>query len=151
MAKVMATGTFDILHTGHLYYLQEARKLGGINTTLAVVVATDNTVKKNKKIPIMSQQQRLEIISMLKVVDEAYMGYDGDPLKIVHMIKPDIIAIGPDQDFDTRKLHETLLNEGLDVEVVKIEKYKQSDLDSSCKIIRKIKNTNFSDDYLNDC
>ena len=48
--KVMATGTFDILHPGHGVYLEESKKLGGKNAKLYVVVARDLTVEKRKKI-----------------------------------------------------------------------------------------------------
>jgi FAD synthetase len=149
--KVMASGTFDLIHPGHGFYLQEAKKLGGADSTLMVVVATDKTVEKNKRIPIMSQQQRLEMIQLLKPVDEAYIGDENDPFKIVKEKKPDIIAIGPDQKFNPKKLEEKLHGLGLDVKVVKIEDYKKFDLDSSCKIIRKIKHTHFSDEVFDDC
>ena len=49
MVKVMATGTFDLLHMGHIYYLKEAKKLGDI---LSVVVARDSTVRKLKHEPV---------------------------------------------------------------------------------------------------
>ncbi|OED30065.1 adenylyltransferase/cytidyltransferase family protein [Methanosphaera sp. WGK6] len=147
----MASGTFDIIHPGHGFYLQEAKKLGGEDSILMVVIATDKTVQKHKRIPIISQEQRCEMISMLKSVDEAYIGDENDPLKIVKEKKPDIIAIGPDQTFDPEKLRKNLLNSGLDIEVVKIEDYKKFELDSTCKIIRKIKKTHFNEDAFQDC
>ena len=75
MVKVMATGTFDLLHMGHIYYLKEAKKLGD---TLVVVVATDATVRKLKHDPITPQDIRLNLIKELKVVDEAYLGHEKD-------------------------------------------------------------------------
>ena len=50
--KVMATGTFDILHPGHGVYLEESKKLGGKNAKLYVVVARDLTVEKRKRVPL---------------------------------------------------------------------------------------------------
>lgn len=147
----MASGTFDIIHPGHSFYLNEAKKLGGHDAVLMVVVATDKTVKEHKRIPVIGEDQRCEMISMLKPVDEAYVGNEDDPFKIVKEKKPDIIAIGPDQHFDPEALHESLLKEGLDIKVVKIKNYKKFELDSTCKIIRKIKNTHFDDDSLRDC
>lgn len=147
----MASGTFDIIHTGHCFYLEQAKKLGGNNSTLMVVVATDKTVEKNKRIPIMSQQQRLELIQYLKPVDEAYIGDEDDPYKIVIEKKPDIIAIGPDQDFNVDILQDKLNSMGLNIDVVKINDYKKFELDSSCKIIKKIKNTHFSKEVFDDC
>ena len=96
MVKVMATGTFDLLHLGHIYYLREAKKLGD---QLAVVVATDSTVRRLKHEPINSEQIRLELIKELKIVDEAFIGYEEDMFEIVNEIKPDIIALG----FDPKK------------------------------------------------
>ncbi len=147
----MASGTFDILHPGHGFYLNESKKLGGEDAVLMVVVATDKTVRENKRIPIVDQQQRSEMISLLKPVDEVFIGDEEDPFKIVREQKPDIIAIGPDQNFDPENLHNQLLKIGLDIEVVKIETYKEFELDSSCKIIKKIKKTHFIKDNLEDC
>mgnify|MGYP006297563163 FL=1 len=59
MVKVMATGTFDILHLGHIYFLKEAKKLGD---TLAVVVATDSTVRKLKHEPVNPEKIGLDLI-----------------------------------------------------------------------------------------
>jgi FAD synthetase len=88
---------------------------------------------------------------MLKPVDEAYLGHTGDMFKIVEEIMPDIIAIGPDQDFDLRKLNEELKERNMDVEVIKIVKYKKSPLDSSCKIIKKIKDMEFDEKIFKNC
>ncbi len=146
MKKVMATGTFDILHPGHGIYLEEAKKLGEKdNTKLYVVVSRDSTVEKNKRIPIIDENQRLELIKMLKPVDEACLGNDqGDIFKIVEDIDPDIIAIGPDQTHDVGKIQEEINKRGLKAIVKRVKSYHHSRLDSSCKIIKKIKNTNFN-------
>ncbi len=147
----MATGTFDILHPGHTFYLKEAKKLGKDDSTLIVVIATDKTVERNKHVPIIPQEQRCELISQIKYVDEVVIGSETDPFAVVKEIKPDIIAIGPDQHFDTKKLHDALLDIGLNIQVVKIEDYKKFELDSSCKIIRKIKKTNFKSNDFSEC
>jgi len=133
----MATGTFDIIHPGHGYYLQESKNLGGKNAKLVVVVARDVT--------------RLEVVKMLKPVDEAYLGHTTDMFEIVEEIDPDIITIGPDQDFDLDAIRDELSKRNLKAEVVKISGYKESSLDSSCKIIRKIKETEFHEDALKHC
>ena len=70
----MATGTFDIIHPGHGYYLQESKNLGEENSKLIVVVARDATVRSRKRVPIVNEEQRLEMVKMLKPVDEAYLG-----------------------------------------------------------------------------
>lgn len=144
MKKVMASGTFDILHPGHGIYLEEAKKLGGSDAKLYVIIARDSTVKKNKRIPIVNENQRLEMVGMLKPVDKACLGNEGgDIFKIVEEIDPDIIAIGPDQKHDMSKLQKEAEKRGLKAKVMKVENYHDIDLDSSCKIIKKIKKTDF--------
>ena len=137
MKKVMASGTFDLLHPGHGIYLQEAKNLGGYKSKLYVVVARDSTVEKRKRVPIVGENQRLELIKMLKPVDEAYLGNEeGDIFKIVEEIDPDIIAID---------------NRGLKARVQRVSVYHQDELDSSCKIIKKIKTTDFEGKILDNC
>jgi FAD synthetase len=134
MVKVMATGIFDILHTGHLYFLREAKKLGD---ELVVVVATDITARKMKHEPIMSEKMRLEMISALKIVDKAVLGYTDNIFRIVVEIKPDIIAIGYDQTHDVANIEKECTTRGLKCKVVRLERY-LSELDGTRKIIRKI-------------
>lgn len=147
----MATGTFDIIHPGHGYYLQESKNLGGKDAKLVVVVARDSTVRSRKRVPVVNEEQRLEVVKMLKPVDEAYLGSTTDMFKIVEKINPDIITIGADQNFDLDLLREELQKRDLKAEVVKITGYKKSTLDSSCKIIRKIKETEFHEEALRNC
>jgi len=136
MVKVMATGTFDILHMGHIYYLKEAKKLGD---SLAVVVATDSTVRKLKHEPINPQEIRLNIIKELKIVDEAYIGYEDDKYEIVKEISPDIIALGFDQLLDENEIKNQLKKRAIKVKVVRLNELKGgSDLEGTRRIISKI-------------
>ncbi len=134
MTRVMATGVFDILHSGHLHYLQEARKLGD---ELVVVVATDATVRKRKHEPITPEKMRVELVSALKPVDRAVLGREGDIYSVVLEIKPDIIALGYDQHFDEKELERQLNSRGLNVKVVRLAKY-EDDLNGTRKIIQKV-------------
>ena len=97
MVKVMATGVFDLFHLGHLHFLEAARKLGD---ELVVVVASDSTVKRRKHVPINDAETRVKMVEGMKPVDRAIVGGEGDPLDIVALEQPDIIALGYDQDFD---------------------------------------------------
>jgi FAD synthetase len=136
MVKVMATGTFDLLHMGHIYYLKEAKKLGDI---LVVVVATDYTVRKLKHEPVTPEDIRLKLIKELNVVDEAYLGHEEDMYTIVEEIKPDIIALGYDQIHDEDKIQEELKKRNLNAKVVRLSKYNGGgDLDGTRRIIQKI-------------
>ena len=132
----MATGTFDLLHTGHIYYLKEAKKLGD---KLVVVVATDSTVRRLKHEPINPEEVRLNLIKELKLVDEAYLGHEDDMYKIVEEIKPDIIALGFDQIHDEDKIKSELTKRKLSADVARLTEFKEgSDLEGTRKIISKI-------------
>jgi FAD synthetase len=135
MVRVMATGVFDILHLGHIYFLEEAKKLGD---ELIVVVATDKTAEQMKHNPITSQDMRVKMVAALKPVDKAVMGYEGDRYTIVKEMKPDIIALGYDQKHDEEQIKSDLKEKGLDVKVVRLEPFVDHDLDGTRKIIRKV-------------
>ena len=134
MVRVMATGVFDLLHLGHLNYLEEARKLGD---ELVVVVATDKTVRERKHDPITPEDMRLKMIRSLRPVDEAILGKEGDMYDIVKEINPDIIALGHDQTHDPEKIKKNLKNRGIEVEVVRLPQF-DHDLDGTRKIIQKV-------------
>ena len=136
MVKVMATGTFDLLHMGHIYYLKEAKKLGD---SLIVVVATDSTVRRLKHEPVNPEKTRLNLIKELKIVDKAYLGHEDDMYTIVEKIKPNIIALGYDQIHDEKKIAEELKNRNINSKIVRLSEFKEgSDLEGTRKIISKI-------------
>jgi FAD synthetase len=120
MVRVLATGTFEILHPGHLLYLEEAKKLGD---ELFVIVARDVNVSKRKRKPIIPEEQRVRMVGALNVVDKAILGSEKDIYEPLYNIKPDIIALGYDQDFDEKKLHGELRERGFNSVVVRINKH----------------------------
>jgi FAD synthetase len=135
VVRVLATGVFDIIHLGHLHYLEESKNLGD---ELVVIVATDNTVRKRKHEPITPEAMRLELVQGLKPVDRAVLGKDGaDMYDIVNEIEPDIITIGYDQPFDPEKLERDLMSRGIKAKVVRMP-HLDHDLDGTRKIIRKV-------------
>jgi FAD synthetase len=133
--KVVATGTFDILHPGHVLYLSEAKKLGD---ELYVIVARDSTIKHKRK-PLVPEDQRLFMVSMLKCVDCALLGSEDDMFQPIREIGPDIIALGFNQHWDEEKLQAQLEEKGLKARVVRIRKCDPSPYASSSKIRQKIK------------
>jgi FAD synthetase len=136
MVKVMATGTFDLLHMGHIYYLKEAKKLGDM---LIVIVACDSTVRKMKHEPVNPEKLRLNLIKELKIVDEAYLGNKDDMYKLVEEIKPDIIALGYDQIHNDKIIRKNIEKRNINSKIVRLSKYKNiEDLDGTRKIISKI-------------
>lgn len=135
MVRVLATGVFDILHLGHLHYLERSRELGD---ELVVIVATDNTVRRRKHEPITPEKMRLELVQGLKPVDEAVLGRDGsDIYEIVTELRPDIITVGYDQPFEPETLEKDLGERGLNIRVVRMP-HLDHDLDGTRKIIRKV-------------
>lgn len=92
---VFTNGVFDILHIGHLTYLEEARNLGDV---LIVGVNSDASVKVNKgdKRPINSQKNRAEMLSGLKFVDYTVIFDEKTPEKLLDLLKPDIHVKGGD-------------------------------------------------------
>ena len=137
---VLASGTFDLLHLGHVKFLEEAKKAGGPNAKLVVIVARDSTVKKRKgRAPIIPEDQRRALIEALKVVDEALLGYEDFNIeRTIEKIKPDIIAVGHDQSGIEREVRKFIEEKGLKIEVVRIRKFGKEELNSSSKIMRKI-------------
>ena len=137
---VLASGTFDLLHFGHVKYLEEAKKAGGENAELIVIVARDSTVEKRKgKKPVMPEDQRRSLVESLKVVDEALLGYEEfDISKVVEKIRPDIIAVGHDQDGIEREVRKAVAEKNLKIQIAKIGRFGKEELNSSSKIKRKI-------------
>lgn len=137
---VLASGVFDLLHLGHVKYLEEAKKAGGEDAELIVIVARDSTVEKRKgSKPVMPENQRRALVESLKVVDEALLGYeDFNMEKVIEKIKPDIIAVGHDQDGVEKAVKNYVEAKGLKIKVVKIGKFSEDKLDSSSKIKQKI-------------
>jgi FAD synthetase len=134
MTRVMASGVFDILHTGHLHYLEKAKSIGD---ELVVVVATDRTVRRMKHEPITHEKMRVELVNALKPVDRAVLGKEGDMFQTVEEIRPDIIALGYDQKFDEAELTKRLAERGLKIKIVRLTRY-EDDLDGTRKIIQRI-------------
>jgi len=135
MVRVMASGVFDILHPGHVLFLQEAKKLGD---ELIVVVARDSTARRFKHKPIMPENVRRFLVEALKPVDKAILGHEDDIYKTVEDIKPDIIVLGYDQRFSEEEIEEECRKRGLNVKVIRLKKYGDSDLNGTRKIIYKI-------------
>jgi len=137
---VLASGVFDLLHLGHVRFLEDAKRAGGKNAKLIVIIARDSTVEKTKaRKPIMSEDQRCALVESLKVVDEAVLGYEGLEIgEVIEKIKPDLIALGYDQVEMEREVKEYIETHNLPVMVVRIGKYGENALDSSSKIKQKI-------------
>ncbi|MEM4542248.1 MAG: DUF357 domain-containing protein [Sulfolobales archaeon] len=131
--KVLVAGTFDILHPGHIYFLNKAFELG----LPYVVISRDANVLRNKgRSPVMSEQDRLLVVSSLKPVYRAVLGDLEDYLKPLLEIQPDVVLLGPDQPVDEASLVKELEKRGLSSTKVARVKDRLNDY-SSTKIIRR--------------
>ena len=117
MVRVMATGVFDLLHPGHVYFLTEAKKLGD---ELVVVVARDQTARRLKHEPYVPEVLRREMVEGLKPVDRAILGSATDIYSTVVEERPDLIALGFDQQFDEKEIERECARRGVPVKVVRI-------------------------------
>jgi len=137
---VLASGVFDLLHLGHVKFLEEAKKIGGEKAELVVIIARDSTVKKTKgRKPIMSEHQRRALVESLKVVDAAVLGFEEFDIEdVIERVKPDIIAFGYDQVDMEKYVQEYVNKNKLSIKVVRIRKFEEDALDSSSKIRQRI-------------
>lgn len=131
MTMVFTNGCFDIFHAGHLKILYKAKQLGD---TLHVGINSDKSIKKikGKSRPIMSQDERFEIIASIKYVDRVYIFDEPTPIKLIESIMPDIIVKGGDWDPD----------EVVGREYAKVVTIPLISGVSTTKIIERIKNDN---------
>jgi FAD synthetase len=137
---VLASGVFDLLHLGHVRFLQEAKRAGGRNAELIVIVARDSTVKKRKgQNPVMPENQRCALVESLKVVDCAMLGFEPFNIeKVIETIRPTVIAVGYDQKAMEEAVKRYVKQKRLKIKVVRIDKFEEDELDSSLKIKQKI-------------
>ncbi|MDE1822742.1 MAG: FAD synthase [Candidatus Micrarchaeota archaeon] len=130
--RVVAFGSFDVLHPGHIKYLQGARALG---TELVVVVARDSSILMfKKKRPLFNERDRLAMVSSLGLVDKAVLGNriatKAGIYGILSRLKPDVIAIGYDQA-DVKELKSRLKDMGIKARVAAIKGYRTKRYKSS--------------------
>ena len=137
MKRVMAVGVFDLLHAGHLHYLEQAKSLGG---HLTVVIAHDDTVRKRKHEPVTNHDLRRRMVEGLKPVDDAIVGNSPDVsiYDILPKVNPDVIALGYDQEHAEDSIINRLLELGHEsIKVTRVEGL-SDDLDGTRKIIARI-------------
>lgn len=131
---VLAFGSFDILHPGHLLYLEKARRLGD---KLIVIIARDESIKMFKgHAPFFNQEDRRKMIESLKIVDIAVVGNKlkkpDDRYLIIKKYRPSFIVFGYDQKVNEENLAIWLKENKIKAKIVRINssedprKYKSS-------------------------
>jgi FAD synthetase len=115
---VMAGGTFDIIHCGHIETLEAAKSLGDV---LVVSVARNKTVQKTRgRPPVNDEKLRQKLVSSVRFVDAALLGSEVDILETVELVKPDIIALGYDQHHTESSMMKGLEARGLRARIVRL-------------------------------
>ena len=130
---VFTNGVFDILHPGHVRYLQEARSLGD---ALIIGLNSDASVRRNKgpERPINSESERAEILAALECVDAVVLFDEDTPAEIIAAVQPDVLVKGADWAEDAIVGRDTVESRGGRVVRVPIEPGF-----STTEIIRKIR------------
>ena len=131
---VFTNGCFDLLHIGHVTYLEEAKKRGDI---LIVGINTDASVRKLKgpTRPIQNENDRAAILAALKSVDHTVLFDEETPLNLIKQVKPDVLVKGGDWKIEQIVGSDFVMSYG-----GKVESLNFVDGKSTTKIIEKSKN-----------
>lgn len=115
---VFIGGGFEIIHPGHIYTIEQARRLGDV---LVVVVARDSTIRKRKgREPVASESERMRLLSSLRQVDASVLGVEGDIYLTLEKVRPDIVALGYDQHHAESEILREGTKRGMDLKVVRL-------------------------------
>jgi rfaE bifunctional protein nucleotidyltransferase chain/domain len=132
---VFTNGVFDLLHPGHVRYLQEARALGDL---LIVGLNADGSVRRNKGPgrPITPQNERAEVLAALSSVDAVVVFPEDTPADIIRLVQPDILVKGADWPADQIVGRDTVEARGGRVVLLPVAQGH-----STTSIVERIKNT----------
>ncbi len=131
---VFSNGCFDIIHAGHVDYLEKARQKGdhlvvGLNTDKSV------TVIKGKNRPIVDEVSRSRVLAALEFVDAVILFDEDTPLNLIKTLNPDILVKGKDYEISNIVGADFVLQNGGKVETIEL-----TEGHSSTNVINKIKN-----------
>ena len=131
---VFSNGCFDIIHLGHIDYLEKASQLG---TKLIIGINSDRSVKRNKgpQRPVQPEQARARLLAALAFVDAVVLFEEDTPLKLIETLRPHILVKGDDWAIDKIVGADVVTREGGEVKTIPLVKGY-----STTSIIEKIKN-----------
>lgn len=114
---ILTNGCFDVLHVGHVRYLQGAKDLGGF---LVVAVNSDSSVRslKGQGRPILPADHRAQLVAALECVDRVVLFEEPDVTRVIEALEPDIHAKGTDYSVDTVPEREVIRRVGGEVRIV---------------------------------
>lgn len=123
--RIMVFGTFDGLHSGHINFFKQAKNLVK-NSFLIVSIARDkNVIKIKGGKPILSENERLNLVKKNKFVDKVVMAGKTKYLSHILKEKPDIIALGYDQKAYVQELKKDLKNKDILIKIIRLNPYKE--------------------------
>lgn len=134
---VIAQGTFDILHPGHLHYFRDGKSMG--NELHVIIARRENVTHKER--PVLPDRQRRDMVAALEMVDEAHLGHTEDIFVPIERIDPDIILLGHDQHHDEASIEAALEERSIDCAVRRasgMEPRYERELFSTGQIIERI-------------
>ncbi len=133
---VFTNGCFDLVHLGHLDYLEKARGKGDV---LVIGLNSDQSIRRLKGAsrPVMDENSRARLLAALEFVDYVVLFDEDTPLELIRDILPDILVKGDDYDLSNIVGADVVMSNGGKVETVELVKGY-----SSTAIIEKIKNLN---------
>ena len=113
---VLANGCFDVLHVGHVRYLEDARQLGDV---LVVAINSDTSVRSLKGTgrPVLSQDDRVILVSALRCVDHVVVFDEPDVSRVLEIVRPAVHAKGTDYTEATVPEREQVLSYGGQVRI----------------------------------
>jgi D-beta-D-heptose 7-phosphate kinase/D-beta-D-heptose 1-phosphate adenosyltransferase len=131
---VFTNGCYDLIHVGHIRYLEEAKSHGDF---LVVAVNSDSSVQKLKgdRRPLIPEQERAEVLSGLSCIDYVIIFDETDPHNIISYLKPDVLIKGGDWTVDTIIGRDVVEASG--GKVISLP-YIEGDFSSTSKIIKRI-------------
>lgn len=114
---VFTNGCFDLIHEGHLRYLEKAKSFGDV---LIVAVNSDQSIKriKGEKRPLVNERQRAKIIASLYCVDYSVIFNEDNPIKLISELKPDIHVKGGDYKKERLPEYSTVISYGGSVKIL---------------------------------
>ena len=115
---VFIGGTFEVIHPGHIYTIEQAKRLGDI---LVAVVARDATVRRRKgRDPIVSEEERRKVLAAVRYVDAALLGSEANIYDTLERVRPDIVALGYDQYHPEEEIAREAGRRGINLSVVRL-------------------------------
>ena len=128
MKTIMAFGTFDILHPGHINFLRQAKSFGNLIT----VIARDRTVYRVKgQLPRHNESERQRAVKFSGIADKVILGSLTDKYAAIKKYRPDVIALGYDQKFFVAELESELKKLNLNTKIIRLKSFQPKKYKSS--------------------